>query len=185
MSDAWAARLRAAPVSALVVAGVALLLLGEGLHLAAAWLPSEELGTLVGARSAGSGPFRVGVLLSAVLWPFAQVLSAPALYWVARVLCALLWAATFVPAFALARRVAPPAVATVAAAIAVIVPASVYGLAVVPDAVAYVLATAVLALVAGAGALDPRRRLRAVVVLAVAVVLARPADVAFALALGC
>src|SRR2546429_464543 len=176
MPDAWAARLRAAPVSALAVAGVALLLLGEGLRLAAAWLPSEELGTLVGARVPGSGPFRVGVLLPVVLSPFAQVLSAPTFYWVARVLCALLWAATFVPAFVLARRVAPSGIAAVAAAVAVMVPASVYGLAVVPDAFAYVLATTVLALLAGAGTLEPRRRLRAVVVLSVAVVLARPLD---------
>ena len=111
----------------------------EASLLPAAWLPVQEAATIDQARG-GSTLFTApaGVLFGALLAPFASF-GPDVLHAVGQALSVVCWSALAVPVYVLARRGATPLVAGVAAAAAVVAPASVYATAVVPEALATLL----------------------------------------------
>jgi hypothetical protein len=154
---------------------VAAFLVAEAVALPAAWLPLEEAATVLRARGLDElGGREVGPLYPLLLAPLERTLSAGAFYEVVRIAGALLWAAAFVPALAIARRCVEGVPAVIAAALAVVVPAAVYSTAVVPDAPAFLLAVSSLAL--AMRAIDGGRvaTLAGGIALAVAAALVRP-----------
>ena len=161
-------------LGAIVVAAAGLLLL-EGAVLPSAWLPVEEAATLQRARGGGAADIpSVGLLYPALLAPAARWLPAATAYDFARALSAVLWAAIAIPAYWLARRLVPPWPALAVAGLAVVVPASVYATAAVPDALALLLAACALALLARASEQGSARELAGALVLASAAAAARP-----------
>lgn len=156
----------AAPLAA-VVAGIALLLLVEAVAIPASWLPLDEAGTVLRARGSTAAPQVSGPLVPALLSPLARSLPAETVVWVGRTLAALCWAGLAVAAYLLARRRARPRPAVVAAALAAVVPASVLGTVLTPDAPALLLAAFALVLAA-------RGRPLASLTLALAAALTRP-----------
>ena len=161
-------------LGAIVVAAAGLLLL-EGAVLPSAWLPVEEAATLQRARGGGTADIpSAGLLYPALLAPAARWLSAATAYDFARALSAVLWAAIAIPAYWLARRLVPPWPALAVAGLAVVVPASVYATAAVPDALALLLAACALPLLARASERGSGRELAGALVLASAAAAARP-----------
>jgi hypothetical protein len=156
----------AAPVAALVAA-IALLLMAEALAIPGSWLPLDEAGTAVRARDSTAADHVSGPLTPALLAPAAGALAADAFLWLGRSLSMLCWAALAVPAYLLARPRAGRRQSLVAAALAALVPASLLGTALTPDAPALLLAGCSLALAA-------RGHPLAAVATAVAAAFARP-----------
>jgi hypothetical protein len=160
---------------AVTIAAGGMLLFAQAVTLPTAWLPLEEAPVLAGARGDESpGSLSAGLLYPALVAPAARTLSAFAAHRLAQALSAALWAAIALPAYLLARRLVPPNASLVVAALSMIVPASVYAVAAVPDALALLLAVSSLALLARASARGSRPELFGALALAVAAALARP-----------
>ena len=157
-----------------IVLGSAALLIIEGAALPTAWLPVEEAAALLRARGGDPSAPSVGLLYPALVAPAARWLSTTAAYEFARALSAVLWAATAIPAYWLACRLVPPRAALAVAGLTVVIPASVYGTAAVPDALAFLLAGFALPLLARASERGSLRDLAGALVLAAASAAARP-----------
>jgi hypothetical protein len=160
---------------AVTIAAVGMLLFAQAVTLPTAWLPLEEAPVLARARGdQGPGSLSAGLVYPALVAPAARTLSASVAHRLAQALSAALWAAIALPAYMLARRLVPPNASLVVAALSVIVPASVYAVAALPDALALLLAVSSLALLARASARGSRPELLGALALAVAAALARP-----------
>jgi hypothetical protein len=155
------ARARGAAVAAAIAVGVA------GVLLSTPWLPLEEAAAVQGARDLGAGAARAGWLYELLLALPARVLAAGALLSLAKVVSAVCWALLALPAYALARRVAPVQLALAAAVATVVCSGAVYATTALPDTLALLLAACALAAAAD-------ERPVAAVALAVAAALARP-----------
>ena len=162
-----ARRLDLASPSLLGLASAAVALVAAGVALRTPWLPLQEADAVQGARDLGAESARAGVLWQLLLWIPAHVLSAGAFLAFAKAASALAWVALVVPAYALARRAVEPRAAAVVAGLSLLCSGSVYGTAVLPDALALLLATGALAASAG-------ERRGPAVALAVGAALARP-----------
>jgi hypothetical protein len=153
---------------ALILGAFAAALAAGAVALTTPWLPLDEIGVVVRARDLTQGPVRAGLLLPLLLWLPAHVLSASATIAIGKLVASFCWAATAVPAYVLARTVVRPRAAAAVAALTLAGPGAVYGATVLPDALALLLATSALALVAQG------RRPELAVGLAVGAGLARP-----------
>jgi hypothetical protein len=171
-----------AALAALVVA-FALLFFAEGAALPTAWLPVEEAAVLAHARGGEAAHASTGVLYPALLAPAARSLSPPAAHRFAKALSAVLWALIAIPAYLLARRLLPQSASLAVAALAVVVPGSVYATAAVPDALALLLAVSSLPLLARASERASTQHLVGAIALAIAAALTRPWFVVLAPAL--
>jgi hypothetical protein len=157
----------------LLVPGLVLgALLAEALILPTGWLPLDEAAAVERAR--GLPGAMTGPLYPLLLAPLARHASAQPLLVGGRVLGAVCWTALLVPAYALARRGAPPRVAAAAAVLSVLVPGAVYAGALTPEAVATLLAAAALVLEVRASERGSPRLLAAALACSAAAAFARP-----------
>jgi len=156
----------------LVPAFVLGILLAEALVLSTGWLPLEEAVAVERAR--GLPAAMTGPLYPLLLAPLARRTDAHALLIGGRILGAVCWTAMLVPAYALARRGAPPRVAAIAAVLSVLVPGAVYAGTLTPDALATLLAAVALVLELRASERGSRSLLAAALACSLAAALTRP-----------